>query len=104
MKTGINQCQTLARSDAQHVELQNGVIRANCVDCLDRTNSFQQLVGEAALSLQIAKLMNEDITPKTLTKDMSIFENYHQIFEEMGDLISIQYGSSLAHKQELNKT
>ena len=55
----MNQCQTVSRLNFQTVELQNGVIRANCVDCLDRTNSFQQLVGEAALSLQIAKLMNE---------------------------------------------
>ena len=35
---------------------------------------------------------------------MSIFENFAQIFEEMGDLISIQYGSSMAHKQEISKT
>jgi len=32
---------------------QKGVVRSNCVDCLDRTNTFQQLVGEAALSLQV---------------------------------------------------
>jgi hypothetical protein len=25
----------------QLIQLQNGVIRANCVDCIDRTNSFQ---------------------------------------------------------------
>ena len=51
------------------------------MDCLDRTNSFQQLVGETALSLQVAKLMNEDISIKSLTADMGIFEHYGQIFE-----------------------
>ena len=45
-KTGIFLCMGLDRSsNDQLVEFQNGVIRANCVDCLDRTNSFQQLVG-----------------------------------------------------------
>ena len=45
-KTGIFLCLSIDRStNDQYVEFQNGVIRANCVDCLDRTNSFQQLVG-----------------------------------------------------------
>ena len=36
------------------------MIRANCVDCLDRTNSFQQLVGEAVLIIQLNRLIGED--------------------------------------------
>lgn len=45
-KTGIFLCSGIDRNtNDQYVEFQNGVIRANCVDCLDRTNSFQQLVG-----------------------------------------------------------
>lgn len=47
-------------SNDQLVEFQNGVIRANCVDCLDRTNSFQQLVGETVLSIQLGRLLKED--------------------------------------------
>ena len=31
-------------------------------------------------------------------------EAYSALYEEMGDLISIQYGSSLAHKQKIQKT
>ena len=23
------------------IEIQNGIVRSNCVDCLDRTNAFQ---------------------------------------------------------------
>ena len=33
------------------IEIQNGVVRSNCVDCLDRTNTFQQLIGEIALGM-----------------------------------------------------
>ena len=46
----------------QTVEFQRGVVRTNCVDCLDRTNCFKQLIGEIALGIQIAKLNNEKIS------------------------------------------
>lgn len=46
LRMGVFLCMNHSTSShEQFVELQNGVIRANCVDCLDRTNSFQQLVG-----------------------------------------------------------
>ena len=60
-QTGIFLCFGIDRSsNDQFVQFQNGVIRANCVDCLDRTNSFQQLVGETVLSVQLSKLLKED--------------------------------------------
>lgn len=44
--TGIFMCMNPSTSNhEQFIEFQNGIVRANCVDCLDRTNSFQQLVG-----------------------------------------------------------
>jgi hypothetical protein len=57
LKTGV----FLIRHDEtnpenQYVELQNGVIRSNCVDSLDRTNSFQLLIGEMALQIQLNKI------------------------------------------------
>lgn len=39
-----------------NVEMQNGVIRSNCVDSLDRTNTFQYLIGEVALIMQLDKI------------------------------------------------
>lgn len=57
-KTGIFLCYGIDRNtNDQYVEFQNGVIRANCVDCLDRTNSFQQLVGETVLFVQLSRLL-----------------------------------------------
>lgn len=35
------------------VILQNGVIRVNCVDCLDRTNTAQFAIGKCALAYQV---------------------------------------------------
>ena len=33
--------------------LQKQIIRTNCIDCLDRTNSMQYLIGEKILELQL---------------------------------------------------
>jgi len=35
---------------------QNGVIRVNCVDCLDRTNLTQVSIGLVALEMQLRQL------------------------------------------------
>ena len=36
--------------------VQTGVLRTNCVDCLDRTNSAQFIVGKCALAFQLYSL------------------------------------------------
>lgn len=33
--------------------LQTGIIRVNCVDCLDRTNTAQFAIGKCALGYQV---------------------------------------------------
>lgn len=33
--------------------LQTGIIRVNCVDCLDRTNTAQFALGKCALAIQV---------------------------------------------------
>lgn len=43
----------MTNRNLQKIDFQKGVIRSNCIDCLDRTNVFQQLVGEVALTLQV---------------------------------------------------
>ena len=69
-KTGLFLCTNASTSSHQQlIEFQNGVIRANCVDCLDRTNSFQQLVGEAVLVMQLNRLIGEDNKPTKLDLD-----------------------------------
>lgn len=38
------------------VSFQTGVLRTNCVDCLDRTNTAQFMVGKCALAYQLYAL------------------------------------------------
>ena len=77
--------------------LQHGVLRTNCVDCLDRTNVAQFFVGVRLLGLQLHALglvSSPRLDPSNTTV-MALME----LFEEMGDRIALQYGGSEAHKK-----
>ncbi len=37
--------------------LQNGVVRTNCIDCLDRTNAAQFIIAKCALGHQVTALV-----------------------------------------------
>lgn len=37
-------------------KIQNGIARTNCIDCLDRTNAAQFVIGKRALGLQLHAL------------------------------------------------
>lgn len=42
--------------DTNDVSFQNGIVRVNCVDCLDRTNTAQFAIGKTALAHQLHRL------------------------------------------------
>ena len=39
-----------------YLRFQNGVARTNCIDCLDRTNAAQFVIGKCALGYQLHAL------------------------------------------------
>lgn len=53
MVTSTGMLLAIQNDTSQHIEMQNGVVRTNCVDCIDRTNSFQEIIGKVALGIQI---------------------------------------------------
>lgn len=53
MKNRMFSIFTNKKQNEQIVEFQRGIVRTNCVDCLDRTNCFQQIIGEIALGIQV---------------------------------------------------
>lgn len=82
---------------AKPLMLQNGVLRTNCIDCLDRTNVAQYAYGLAALGRQlyvlgITKAPNIDLDAP-LADDLMVF------YERMGDTLAHQYGGSAAHNK-----
>ncbi|KAJ9450507.1 Polyphosphoinositide phosphatase [Diplonema papillatum] len=74
---------------------QRGIVRTNCVDCLDRTNLAQFFVGKCALGQQLQYLgvANKDFPiVDQLKVTGAIFDQYII----MGDRIALQYGGSRA--------
>ncbi|KAI9713435.1 MAG: phosphatidylinositol-3,5-bisphosphate 5-phosphatase [Bogoriella megaspora] len=79
--------------DAQtETKLQNGVARTNCIDCLDRTNAAQFVIGKRALGRQLHAL--GVIAGNGLDYDTDAVNIFTHMFHDHGDTIAIQYGGS----------
>ncbi|OEL19652.1 Phosphoinositide phosphatase SAC2, partial [Dichanthelium oligosanthes] len=77
--------------------LQKGVLRTNCIDCLDRTNVAQFAYGLAALGRQLHALGFTE-TPK-IELHAPLADDLMDFYERMGDTLAIQYGGSAAHNK-----
>lgn len=76
---------------------QNGVLRTNCIDCLDRTNVAQFSYGLASLGHQLHALDMIDVPKVDL--DSQLADNLMGFYEKMGDTLAHQYGGSAAHNK-----
>lgn len=72
--------------------VQNGVCRTNCIDCLDRTNAAQFVVGKRALGWQLKAL--GIISIDRLEYDTDVVDLFTHMFHNHGDTIAVQYGGS----------
>ncbi|KAJ5690624.1 Polyphosphoinositide phosphatase [Penicillium macrosclerotiorum] len=74
------------------LRLQNGIARTNCIDCLDRTNAAQFVIGKRALGHQLHALgVIDETTVEYDTDAVNLFTN---MWHDHGDTIAIQYGGS----------
>lgn len=74
------------------LQLQNGIARTNCIDCLDRTNAAQFVIGKRALGHQLHALgIIEGTTVEYDTHAVNLFTT---MWHDHGDTIAIQYGGS----------
>ncbi|KAJ6699066.1 PHOSPHOINOSITIDE PHOSPHATASE SAC3-RELATED [Salix purpurea] len=76
---------------------QMGVLRTNCIDCLDRTNVAQYAFGLASLGHQLNALGVVD-NPK-IDLDAPLADDLMGFYERMGDTLAHQYGGSAAHNK-----
>ncbi|CAN1136067.1 Phosphoinositide phosphatase SAC3 [Linum perenne] len=76
---------------------QKGVLRTNCIDCLDRTNVAQFSYGLAALGCQCHALGVLDSSKIDL--DAPLTHQLMGFYENMGDTLAHQYGGSAAHNK-----
>lgn len=82
-------------NDDNAPRFQSGVLRTNCIDCLDRTNVAQYAYGLEALGRQLHAMGLSD-RPK-LDADSSIAAALMDMYQGMGDALAQQYGGSAAH-------
>jgi hypothetical protein len=66
--------------------LQHGIVRANCVDCLDRTNVAQFGLGKAALGWQLYSMGLLD-SPWALGLQTELCRLFEEMFDEHGDTL-----------------
>lgn len=99
-KIGSNN-ETLSAASNQYEasRFQSGVLRTNCIDCLDRTNVAQYAYGLAALGRQL-HAMGLTNMPK-VDPDSSIAAALMDMYQSMGDALAQQYGGSAAHNTVL---
>ncbi|KAG0513268.1 hypothetical protein BDA96_10G087000 [Sorghum bicolor] len=78
-------------------KFQKGVLRTNCIDCLDRTNVAQYAYGLAALGHQLHELGSVESPEVHLDSPLS--RHLMHFYERMGDTLALQYGGSAAHNK-----
>ena len=73
------------------------MLRVNCVDCLDRTNTAQFIVGKTVLGQQLYAL--GVIDSPYLPFDSDVMCLLEEAYETLGDILALQYGGSqLVHR------
>lgn len=86
--------------------LQNKVIRTNCMDCLDRTNVVQSMVGRWVLQNQLEKasyLPNGNVTPwDLLDPEFNLF--FQSFWADNADAVSCAYSGTGALKTDYTRT
>ncbi|KAL8833354.1 MAG: hypothetical protein Q9170_004307 [Blastenia crenularia] len=85
--------------DGQIQRRQQGVVRTNCMDCLDRTNVVQSACGSRALEKQLEEEgVQVDLQTDTTT------HWFNTLWADNGDAISRQYSSTAALKGDYTRT
>ncbi|KAJ3371554.1 phosphatidylinositol-3,5-bisphosphate 5-phosphatase [Allomyces arbusculus] len=86
--------QARLRNDGDMIcaRVQEGIIRTNCIDCLDRTNAAAFVIGKCALERQLVHL--GILRTAVLDFDTDAIQQLTALYERHGDAIALQYGGS----------
>ncbi|GAB4848390.1 GTPase activating protein (GAP) for Rho1p [Ancistrocladus abbreviatus] len=87
----------LLNEKGEKVGEQHGVVRTNCIDCLDRTNVTQSMIGRKMLESQLRRIGVFD-AKETISSHPNFDENFKIKWANHGDDISIQYSGTDALK------
>ena len=84
------------------VQLQSGVFRTNCIDCLDRTNVVQSMIARRVLERQLrdSKILNEG---ESLAANDLIEFVFKNVWADNADACSVQYSGTGALKTDFTR-
>ncbi|KAF8032036.1 hypothetical protein BT93_D1056 [Corymbia citriodora subsp. variegata] len=90
----------LIDAEGNILEEQKGIVRSNCIDCLDRTNVTQSFLAQKSLDHQLRQ-----IGVFTSGECISMFDEdyrkFRTLWAEQGDDISLEYAGTHALKGDL---
>ncbi|KAG0637033.1 hypothetical protein HOY80DRAFT_890365 [Tuber brumale] len=86
---------------SKRVKNQSGVLRTNCMDCLDRTNVVQSFCARNSLDKQLISL---GVTSMSAEEEMKASAGFNILWADNGDAISKQYTSTAALKGDFTRT
>ncbi|KAJ1425247.1 SAC domain [Sesbania bispinosa] len=104
-RKGIEESHEAGEGNESHKEDgsdERGVLRTNCMDCLDRTNVAQYAYGLAALGHQLHAL--GIIDHPRIDLDDPVADDLMGLYERMGDTLAHQYGGSAAHNKVISSS
>ncbi|CAO2039202.1 unnamed protein product [Urochloa humidicola] len=87
----------LINDKGEKIEEQTGTVRTNCIDCLDRTNVTQSMIGRKILESQLQRIEVLGVDD-TISNHPAFDTNYKILWANHGDAISIQYSGTPALK------
>lgn len=93
---GYTEERTHTTGAATREKTQSGVLRTNCMDCLDRTNVVQSAAASAALDAQLCSLGVIHGADKDAW--------FNRLWADNGDTVSKQYASTAALKGDFTRT
>lgn len=89
---------------------QHGVLRVNCVDCLDRTNVVQTMIGREIMINQLEVVFSDlfDNKKRGMAQVIELFaeseDRFKHIWGDNADAISKQYSGTGALKTDFTRT
>ncbi|RYQ81218.1 hypothetical protein Ahy_Scaffold1g107201 isoform D [Arachis hypogaea] len=87
----------LLNEKGEKMKEQRGIVRTNCIDCLDRTNVTQSMIGRKMLEYQLRRL-GVFGAEETISSHKNLDEKFKILWANHGDDISTQYTGTPALK------
>ncbi|KAF0266963.1 hypothetical protein FOG51_02246 [Hanseniaspora uvarum] len=93
-------------------QLQQNVVRSNCMDCLDRTNVVQSVLAGWQLQKQLTSLLNLPAShdgnipdfPLTWKEDKEFLYDFQNLWADNADFVSLSYSGTGALKTDFTRT